>query len=289
MTVGPSAVLLTSVWGELEEWLDVSGPDVLAIIATLATLYVVFRAVFPLFARTAIIRGAHPADDEIEKRAATIIAVVQRTAGAAFIVIGAVTILPEFGVNITAIVTGLGITGLALALGAQALVRDAINGMFLLAEDQYRRGDVIRIAEVTGTVEDITLRRTIIRDQDGVVHSVPNGSIGVVSNYTRDYAQVNVRVSVAYGEDLARVESVVASVGSKLANDPRFRAVVVDMPRLTAVEEVGDGAITATVTARVRPSARWDVSAEIKRRLAEAFVAEKVRVPFPTVEPEAMG
>ena len=289
MTVGPSAVLLTSVWGELEEWLDVSGPDVLAIIATLAALYVAFRALFPRFARTAIIRGAHPADDEIEKRAATIIAVVQRTAGAAFIVIGAVTILPEFGVNITAIVTGLGITGLALALGAQALVRDAINGMFLLAEDQYRRGDVIRIAEVTGTVEDITLRRTIIRDQDGVVHSVPNGSIGVVSNYTRDYAQVNVRVSVAYGEDLARVESVVASVGSKLANDPRFRAVVVDMPRLTAVEEVGDGAITATVTARVRPSARWDVSAEIKRRLAEAFVAEKVRVPFPTVEPEAMG
>jgi small-conductance mechanosensitive channel len=88
---------------------------------------------------------------------------------------------------------------------------------------------------------------------------------------------------VAYGEDLARVESVVASVGSKLANDPRFRAAVVDMPRLSAVEEVGDGAITATVTARVRPSARWDVSAEIKRRLAEAFVAEKVRVPFASV------
>lgn len=289
MTVGPSAVLLTSVWGELEEWLDVSGPDVLAIIATLAALYVVFRAVFPRFARAAIIRGAHPADAEIEKRADTVVAVVQRTAGVAFIVIGAVTILPELGVNITAIVTGLGITGLALALGAQALVRDAINGMFLLAEDQYRRGDVIKIAEVTGTVEDITLRRTIIRDQDGVVHSVPNGSIEVVSNYTRDYAQVNVRVSVAYGEDLARVESVVASVGSKLANDPRFQAVVVDMPRLTAVEAVGDGAITATVTARVRPSARWDVAAEIRRRLAEAFVAEKVRMPFPTVEPEAKG
>ena len=289
MFAGRSSVLLTSVWDELEEWLDASGPDVLAIIATLAALYLGFRAVFPRVARAAIIRGAHPADDEIEKRADTIVAVVQRTAGVGFVVIGAVTILPELGVNITAIVTGLGITGLALALGAQALVRDAINGMFLLAEDQYRRGDVIRIAEVTGTVEDITLRRTIIRDQDGVVHSVPNGSIGVVSNYTRDYAQVNVRVSVAYGEDLARVESVVASVGSKLANDPRFRAVVVDMPRLTAVEEVGDGAITATVTARVRPSARWDVSAEIKRRLAEAFVAEKVRVPFPTVEPEAMG
>ena len=282
-----NSVLLTSVWDELEEWLDASGPDVLAIIATLAALYLGFRAVFPRVARAAIIRGAHPADEEIEKRADTIVAVVQRTAGVAFVVIGAVTILPELGVNITAIVTGLGITGLALALGAQALVRDAINGMFLLAEDQYRRGDVIKIAEVTGTVEDITLRRTIIRDQDGVVHSVPNGSIGVVSNYTRDYAQVNVPVRVAYGEDLARVESVVAAVGNQLANDPQFRAVVVDMPRLTTVEDVGEGAITAIVTARVRPAARWDVAAEMRRRLAEAFVAEKVRVPFGSAEPEA--
>jgi len=283
MFAGRSGVLLTSIWDELEEWLDSSGPDVLAIIATLTALYLAFRVVFPRVARAAIIRGAHPADDEIEKRADTIMAVVQRTAGVAFVVIGAVTILPELGVNITAIVTGLGITGLALALGAQALVRDAINGMFLLAEDQYRRGDVIKIAEVMGTVEDITLRRTIIRDQDGVVHSVPNGSIGVVSNYTRDYAQVNVPVRVAYGEDLDRVGSVVTTMGNQLAADPRFRALVVDMPRLTTVEDVGEGAITAIVTARVRPSARWDVAAEVRRRLAEAFVAEKVRVPFASV------
>jgi len=174
--------------------------------------------------------------------------------------------------------------GLALALGAQALVRDAINGIFLLAEDQYRRGDVIRIAEVTGTVEDLTLRRTIIRDQDGVVHSVPNGSIGVVSNYTRDYALVNVGVRVAYGEDLKRVESVVAGVARQLAEDARFRSMIVDMPRVAGVESVEEGGVTVTVTTRTRPSARWDIAGEMRRRLAEAFVAEGVRVPFATVE-----
>src|SRR3970282_1876949 len=101
-----------------------------------------------------------------------------------------------------------GITGLALALGAQALVRDTINGMFILFEDQYRKGDVVRIADITGAVEEITLRRTLVRDQDGVLHSVPNGSISVVSNFTRDYAQVNLEVRVAYGEDLSRVAEV---------------------------------------------------------------------------------
>jgi small conductance mechanosensitive channel len=282
MTV--ASVVLTTLWSELEDWLDDSGPDVAAIIATLLIIFLAFRAVFPRIARAAIIRGAHPADEEIERRADTIIAVVQRTAGVVFIVIGAITILPEFGVNITAIVTGLGIAGLALALGTQALVRDAINGIFLLAEDQYRRGDVIKVADVTGTVENITLRRTIIRDPDGVVHSVPNGSIGVVSNYTRDYALVNVPVRVAYGEDLKRVEAVVASMGKQLSEDPRFRSTIVDMPRLAAVESVGEGGVAVTVTTRTRPSARFDVAGELRRRLAEAFLAEGVRVPFATLD-----
>src|SRR5881397_3105461 len=190
-------------------WDDVKDerPAILLIVAVLLVASALFRAVFPRVARTAILRGASAPDEEMDKRADTIIHVVQRTAGIAVLLIGLITILNEVGVDITAIVTGLGITGLALALGAQALVRDGINGIFLLAEDQYRTGDVVRIADVTGTVESISLRRTIIRDEDGVVHSVPNGAINVVSNYTRDFARANVRVAVSYGEDLTKVES----------------------------------------------------------------------------------
>ncbi len=278
-------VILTTVWDDVEDWIDDSGPDILITIAALAIAYLIFRRVFPPIARAAIIRGAHPADAEIERRADTIVAVIVRTAGLIFVVIGSVTVLAEFGVNITAIVTGLGIAGLAIALGTQTLVKDAINGIFLLAEDQYRRGDVIKVADVTGTVEDITLRRTILRDIDGVVHSVPNGNISVVSNYTRDFALVNVPVRVAYGEDLSRVEAVVGRVGNEMASSSRFKDTIVDTPRVAAVEAVGEGAVTVTVTARTRPNARWDVSAELRRKLAEAFVSEGVRVPFATVEP----
>ncbi len=275
--------LLISTWDEIEE----RAPDVAFIIVVLLLAYALFRAIFPRVARTAMMRGGHPPDEEMAKRADTIIGVVDRTAGIGVMLIGAITIMREVGVDITAIVTGLGITGLALALGAQALVRDGINGIFLLAEDQYRRGDVIKIAEVTGTVEDITLRRTIIRDEDGVVHSVPNGSIGVVSNYTRDYAQVNVLVRVSYGEDLERVRRVAEAVGQELASDSRFGELITEPARLRAVESVGDEGVSVTVTARTRPASRWEVAGELRRRLAEAFLREGVQVPYQRLEPRA--
>ncbi len=271
--------VLTIGWDDVKD----EGPTILLVVLVVLIASAAFRAVFPRVARAAILRGATTPDEEMDKRASTIIHVVERTAGVAVLLIGAITILNEVGVNITAIVTGLGITGLALALGAQALVKDAINGIFLLAEDQYRTGDVVQIAGVTGTVESISLRRTIIRDEDGVVHSVPNGSIDVVSNYTRDFASINVKVQVAYGEDLSRVNDVIARVGKELMGDSPHRELIIVAPAPGRVESVGDTGVTVTVTARAKPSARWDVAAELRRRLAEAFVKEGVRVPFASV------
>jgi len=272
-----------SDWDKFEDWLTRTGADILIIVAVFVAVYVVFRAVFLRVARAAILRGASAPDAEMERRASTIIDVIDRSAGLAVVVVAAITVLQEVDVDITAIVTGLGITGLALALGAQALVRDGINGIFLLAEDQYRAGDVVRIADVTGTVEAISLRRTIIRDDDGVVHSVPNGSINVVSNYTRDYARVNLQVQVAYGEDLSRVNAVVESVGREMMADTRYRELIMEAPAAGRIESVGEGGVTLTVSARTRPSARWEVEGELRRRLVDAFVAEGIRVPFAMV------
>lgn len=272
--------LLRSDWDDLQNWLTHSGKDIGIIIAVLLALFLIFRLTFPRVAFAAMMRGAHPADEEMEKRARTIIEVIDRSAGVGMVLVGIVTILPEIGVDITAIVTGLGISGLALALGAQTLVRDAINGIFLLAEDQYRTGDVVRIADVKGTVESITLRRTVLRDADGVVHSVPNGAISVTSNFTRDFALVNVPVRVAYGEDLARVASAVEAVGREMMADPRLGPVLTEAPRLGYVDAVDERGVTLTVGARARPSARFEVESELRRRLAEAFLRENIRVPF---------
>jgi small conductance mechanosensitive channel len=279
-------MLLASDWDNTEYWLRHSGTQIAGIIAVLFIGYIVFKAVFPRVAKAAMMRGAHPPDEEMARRADTIVATIDGSARVVFIGLALVTILPEVGVSVAAVVTGLGIGGLALALGAQSVVKDGVNGIFLLAEDQYRTGDVVTIAEVTGTVEAISLRRTILRDEDGVVHSVPNGAIGVVSNRTRDYAQVNIDVLVSYGEDLAKVRRVVEDVARAMAADATVASLLLEPPRLNRIDAVGEGAVTITVSARTRPTARGQLESELRQRLAEAFVREKVQVPFPVYTAE---
>lgn len=281
--------LLRSDWAKFEDWFDDHGSDILVILGFVLIAYVLFKAVFPRVARAAMMRSAHPPDAEMEARADTIIAVVDRTARVALVFVALITLLPEFGVNITAIVTGLGISGLALALGSQQLVRDGINGMFLLAEDQYRTGDVVTIAGVTGTVETITLRRTVLRDDDGVVHSVPNGSITVVANHTRDYAQVNVDVRVSVGQDLAKVREVIEDVRREIEADPEAKSIFLDGPRMLRVEDVGENGVTIRVTARTKPTARWDAAGELRSRLSSAFTAVDIKVPYPVLVPGQEG
>ena len=269
-------------WDDVSDWLAGDGARILGVVAVALLIDLAIHRIVPHALRLAIERQMRDASpEEVEQRSRTLASVFTGTGRAIISVIALLTLLPLAGVNITAIVTGFGITGLALALGAQALVRDTINGTFLLVEDQYRKGDVVRIAEITGAVEEITLRRTLIRDQDGVLHSIPNGTISVVSNFTRDYAQVNLEVRVAYGEDLSRVAAVIDRVGRELAADAHYKPLISEAPRTAGVESVGDAGVAVTVSSRTRPAARWEVAAELRRRLIDAFVAEGVRVPFP--------
>lgn len=273
-----------STWDEIEDWARHEGVDVLIIIGVLLAAYIVFRSIFPRVARAAMMRDAHPPDQEMRRRVETILGVIDGSARIFVFALAVITILPVFGVNITAIVTGLGITGLALALGSQQLVRDTLNGIFLLAEDQFRTGDVVTIAGRTGTVESISLRRTIIRDEDGVVHSVPNGSIDVVSNLTRDFARVRVEVRVAYGEDLEKVKRIVEEVGAAAMADPALKGAITEAPKVLRLESVDDAGVTMTVSARTKPEARWEVTSELRGRLAKEFLREGVHVPFATLQ-----
>jgi small conductance mechanosensitive channel len=274
---------LASTWDEIEAWLKANGTDVLIILAVALIVRYLFRRVFPHVARAAIMRGAHPPDEEMSRRANTIISVLEHGFDLLLGIIVTVTILTEFGIDVTALVAGLGITGLALAMGSQQFVRDAINGIFLMAEDQYRQGDVVTIAGVTGTVEMITLRRTVIRDNDGVVYSVPNGSITVVSNHTRDYAVVNVQVRVAVGEDMERVRRAIQEAGREMGAAPGFSDLLTEAPSGYRVESIDENGTTITVSARAKPAARWDVAADLRQRLSDAFLRNGIRVPYPVL------
>jgi small conductance mechanosensitive channel len=220
-------------------------------------------------------------EGEIEKRVDTLVHVTYRTISFVAVLVGLITILPEFGINASALLAGAGLIGLAVGFGSQSLVKDVISGLFVLVENQYGKGDVVNVAGVGGLVEDVNLRRTLLRDLDGTLHSIPNGEITVASNRTRAWARVNVMVSVSYGEDLDRVFDVINRAGAELSNDAAWSGDIIDPPKALGVESLGDSGIDIRVLGDTQPSRQWDVMRELRLRLKKAFDAEGIEIPFP--------
>lgn len=218
---------------------------------------------------------------EIDKRVDTLSQVIYRTAWSVGVLIGLLTILPELGVNISALLAGAGLIGLAVGFGAQSLVKDVISGLFILVENQYGKGDVISVAGVGGLVEDVNLRRTLLRDLDGAVHSIPNGEISVATNRTRAWARVNMKVGVSYGEDLDHVFEVINRVGQELANDPEWSKDIIDAPKVLGVDAFGDSGIDIHILGDTQPIRQWDVMRQLRLRIKKAFDEAGIEIPFP--------
>jgi len=188
------------------------------------------------------------------------------------IFIALLQILPEFGVNMGPLLASAGIAGLAIGFGAQALVKDVINGFFILVENQYNVGDVVRLAGVKGSVEAMTLRRTVLRDADGTLHTVPNSQITVVSNLTRDWAQVTIHVATAYGENTDRVIQLLREVGAELRKDPDLADLIVAEPEVPGIERIASGEVDYIMLVKTLPgSPQYVVSRELRRRIKECF------------------
>jgi small conductance mechanosensitive channel len=168
------------------------------------------------------VRGSRSeqSEEDIRKRSETLTSVIVTTIQVVLIFMFVLMGLTEIGINVTAVLTGAGVVSLAVAFGAQTLVKDVISGLFIIMENQYRKGDVITIAGVTGVVEELNLRRTILRDVEGIYHVIPNGQIGVSSNMTRQLSRVNLTISVSYETDLDKAMKVINRVGQEMANDP---------------------------------------------------------------------
>jgi len=197
------------------------------------------------------------------------------------VVITTMMILEEVGLSVGPLLATAGVAGLAIGFGAQTLVKDFISGVFILLEDQYAIGDVIRTADVDGVVEEVNLRTTILRDIHGVVHVVPNGEIRVVSNMTKEWSRAVLEIGVGYGEDPDRVIAVLEDIAAEVYEDPVFRAVLLEKPTVPGVEAFADSAITIRMMAKTVPLKQWDVAREIRRRIKHRFDAEGIEIPFP--------
>jgi small-conductance mechanosensitive channel len=190
-------------------------------------------------------------------------------------------VLSLLGLNLGPMLASAGIAGLAIGFGAQTLVHDFINGFFILAENQYDIGDIVRVAGVKGAVENMSLRRTVLRDDDGTLHFVPNSSIQIVSNTTRDWSQVALRVVVAYNEPSDKVVRLLREVGEEVRQDPAFADDIVSDVDVPGLDRVGNGEAEYLLLVKTRPTKQFGVSRELRRRIKECFEKNGVQAAGP--------
>jgi small-conductance mechanosensitive channel len=218
---------------------------------------------------------------ELKKRLDTLDGLVGNVIRFFIVIIAGLMILRSFDLDIGPAIAGLGVVAVAVGFGAQHLVRDYLNGALILIENQFSKGDVIRIAGVSGTVEDFSLRRTTLRDLDGVVHTVPNGEILVASNLTRVWARINQDVIVAYGTDIDVATKVVDEVGTTMADDPAWKRRVLEAPRVDRVAALGEYGVTLKILGTVRAPDQWAAAGELRKRLLAAFREHGIEIPRP--------
>lgn len=191
--------------------------------------------------------------------------------------VAALQVLPLLGINMGPLLASAGIAGVAVGFGAQTLVHDFINGFFILVENQYDIGDVIKIAGVQGSVEFMTLRRTVLRDADGTVHNVPSSQITVVSNMTRDWTQLALHVSVAYNSDSDQVIKLLQQVGAEIAADPAFVDRIVAKPEVPGIEKVAGDEVDYLMLLKTRPGSQDMVRRELRRRIKACFEKNNIQ------------
>ena len=274
---------LRAVWRTCANW---AVRDAWRILLSLLAIALVTRFALHVVGRALaawIQRAEGDPDDasDDDTRALTIVAVVSGVARPAIWGIAALVALEALGINTGPLLGSVAILGLAVSFGSQNLVRDVVNGFFILMEHQYAVGEVVDIGGKVGAVERISIRSTWIRQSNGDLHVIPNGAITLVSNLTRDWSRAIVEVGVAYDSDIDTVRQISERVGAELFADPDWADRLAEAPTWVGVIALADSAVVHRVWAKVKAGDQWAVQRELNRRLKLAFDAEGVEIPFP--------
>ncbi len=221
---------------------------------------------------------------EGSRRVLTLSRVIRYSINVIIVAVAALSLLAELGISVAPLLGAAGVVGIAIGFGAQSLVKDYFAGFFLLLENQIRHGDVVEAGGKSGLVEELTLRYLRLRDYDGNVHFVPNGTITTVTNMSYGFAQAVVDVGVAYGEKIDDVIAVMREVAMELAADPVFKKKILDEIEVAGVESWADSAIVIRCRFRVLPLEQWSVRREYLKRLKHAFDESGIEIPYPHIK-----
>ena len=202
-----------------------------------------------------------------EQQTQTLAGILYSGGTAIIVIVAVLTALPEFGFNITPVAAAAGLASLAIGFGAQHVVRDFINGFFTVLEDQYVVGDLVRIGDVVGRVEHLTLRRTVVRDPQGAVVTIPNGEITKVANLSRDWGQLFLDATIAIDQPLDEALNALEDVATEFRADPSWSPMLLDGPRVLGVESLAPNGTIVRLQVRTAPTRQDDVARELRRRI----------------------
>ena len=264
----------------LREWIEAARPGLhillILILASIA-LRIARRMIRLMREYLSRQQGSH----EDVKRIETLSRVFRYIVTVVVTVVAGLLVLGELGIAIAPILGAAGVVGIAVGFGAQSLIKDYFTGFFLLLENQVRQGDVVEAGGKGGLVEEVTLRYIRLRDYDGNVHFVPNGTVTTVTNRSRDYAQSVIDVGIAYQEDVDEVFRIMREVGRGMRADAQFRDRILDDLEIAGVERWDDSAVVLRCRFKVLPLEQWNTRREFLRRLKRAFDDHGIEIPYP--------
>jgi len=255
--------------------------DLPKIVFVLLASFILIRLLRAITARLGTLKITDRYSEVRARQVKTMAGVIGSVGKFAIFFVASLEILSQLGFNLGPLLASAGIVGLAIGFGAQTLVKDVINGFFILLENQYDIGDSVRAAGVKGSVEDMSLRRTVLRDDDGTVHTIPNSEIKLVSNMSRDWSQVLIRTTTAFTEPSERISALLQQISDAIAAAPEYATDFVVAPRVLGIDRVANGEVDYLLVARTRPGRQFDISRELRRRIKDSFELHKIQTGPP--------
>jgi len=253
-----------------------------AIIAVAIAALVATRVVRRRILRA--IRSREGLPRERQQQVITLIGIATWSVMVLIVTVAALMLLSTFGIDITPMLAGVGVAGLAISLGAQTLIKDLLGGFFIVMENQYAVGDTIKVGALSGEVERVTLRTTSLRDDNGQLHIIPNGEARIVSNLTKKWSRAVVDLAVAYEEDLDRVLGVLRETAEAFAQDPAWSSLLLDAPEVLGPISLDDRAVGVRVTVKTRPGKQGETTRELRKQILAVCERQGIALPYPRRE-----
>lgn len=271
-------IFMSEIFKNITSWLTASGIKVLGILIALIILSQMSRWIVKWLERFVPEKDSLQAT-EAKKRAQTLGNILRHTFLIVIFFIAILMILGELGIQLGPLLATAGIGALAIGFGAQGLVKDVISGFFIILENQYRIGDAIEVAGVSGLVESVSLRKTVLRDLEGRVHTVPNGEIKVVSNLSKEWSRAVVDIGISYRDDVDHIIDLLGQIGRELAEEEPYQSAILESPQILGVERFGESQLVIRMIVKTMPLKQWEVGRELRRRIKNRFDEKGIQIP----------